>query len=97
MIQYQILQTDITRTVWQTIGRITNEILGVNGIRKNHYLVTFGAETIIESFLLMITYLQSNRSEAQKLTKKKQSSTRVIQAVKIQDKPLNFNHQHTTK
>ena len=88
---------DITRTVWQTIGRITNEILGVNGIRKNHYLVTFGAETIIESFLLMITYLQSNRSEAQKLTKKKQSSTRVIQAVKIQDKPLNFNHQHTTK
>ena len=83
--------------MWQTVGRITNEILGVNGIRKNYYLVTFGAETIIESFLLIITYLQSNRSEAQKLTKKKQSSTRVIQAVKIQDKPLNFNHQHTTK
>ena len=28
-MQYQILQTNITRTVWQTIRRITNEILGV--------------------------------------------------------------------
>ena len=28
-IQYQILQTSITRTVWQTVRRITNEILGV--------------------------------------------------------------------
>ena len=31
MIQYQILQTNITRTVWQTVRRITNEILGVKG------------------------------------------------------------------
>ena len=30
MIQYQILQTNITRTIWQTIRRVTNEILGVN-------------------------------------------------------------------
>ena len=29
LIQYQILQTNITRTVWQTVRRITNEILGV--------------------------------------------------------------------
>ena len=28
-MQYQILQTNITRIVWQTIRRITNEILGV--------------------------------------------------------------------
>ena len=28
-IQYQIFQTNITRTVWQTIRRIKNEILGV--------------------------------------------------------------------
>ena len=28
-MQYQILQTNITRTVWQTVRRITNEILGV--------------------------------------------------------------------
>ena len=29
LIQYQILHTNITRTLWQTIMRITNEILGV--------------------------------------------------------------------
>ena len=32
-IQYQILQTNITRTVWQTVRRITNEILGVTGFK----------------------------------------------------------------
>ena len=35
MIQYQILQTNITRTIWQTIRRVTNEILGVN---LDHFL-----------------------------------------------------------
>ena len=35
MIQYQILQTNITRTIWQTVRRITNEILGVKGLRKD--------------------------------------------------------------
>ena len=32
MIQYQILQTNITRAVWQTVRRITDEILGVKGL-----------------------------------------------------------------
>ena len=32
LIQYQILQTNITRTMWQTARRITNEILGVKSI-----------------------------------------------------------------
>ena len=34
LIQYQILQINITRTVWEyeTVGRITNEILGVKGL-----------------------------------------------------------------
>ena len=32
LIQYQILQTNITRTVCQTVRRITNEILGVKGL-----------------------------------------------------------------
>ena len=45
----------------------------------------------------MIFYLQSKYLTAQKLTKKKQSNTRVIQAVKIHESPLNFNHQETTK
>ena len=33
MIQYQILQTDITGTVWEIVRRITNEILGVKGLK----------------------------------------------------------------
>ena len=32
LIQYQILQTNIMRTVWQTVRRITDEILGVKGL-----------------------------------------------------------------
>ena len=32
LIQYQILQTNVMRTVWQTVRRITNEILGVKGL-----------------------------------------------------------------
>ena len=31
LIQSQILQTYITRTEWQTVRRINNEILGVKG------------------------------------------------------------------
>ena len=31
-IQYQIIQTHIIRIVWQTLRRITNEILGVIGL-----------------------------------------------------------------
>ena len=33
MIQYQILQTDIRRTVWEILRRITNEILGVKRLK----------------------------------------------------------------
>ena len=32
LIQSQILQTNIARTVWQTVRRITNEILWVKGL-----------------------------------------------------------------
>ena len=32
LILYQILQTNITRTIWQTVKRITYEILGVKGL-----------------------------------------------------------------
>ena len=31
-MQYQILPTNITRTMWQIVRRITNEILGVKGL-----------------------------------------------------------------
>ena len=41
MIQYQILQTNITRTIWQTVRRITNEILEVKRltVAKSSYLM----------------------------------------------------------
>ena len=38
MIQYQILQTNITKTVWQTVTRITNENLGVKGLRTKRVI-----------------------------------------------------------
>ena len=44
MIQYQILQTNITRTVWQTVRRITNEIWGVTRLKfslSNYEETTF--------------------------------------------------------
>ena len=34
LIQYQILQTNITRTIRQTVRGITNEILGVKGLKQ---------------------------------------------------------------
>ena len=37
MIPYQVLQTNIRRIVWQTVRRITNEILGVKGSRVQHW------------------------------------------------------------
>ena len=33
-IQNQILQTNSTRTVWQTVRRVANEILGVKGLTR---------------------------------------------------------------
>ena len=36
MIQYQILQTNIMIITWQTVRRITNEILGVKGLLYSH-------------------------------------------------------------
>ena len=41
LIQYQILHANITRTVWQTVRRINNEILGVKGLnpRSDWHLI----------------------------------------------------------
>ena len=41
LIQYQILQTDITRTVWETVRRITNEIFGVKGLIEQGHIYFF--------------------------------------------------------
>ena len=35
LIQDQILQSNITRIVWQTIRRVTIETSGVNGVDKS--------------------------------------------------------------
>ena len=34
LFQYQILQTNITRTVWQTVRRITYEIFGAKELTE---------------------------------------------------------------
>ena len=40
LIQNQILQTQIIRIVWQTVRRITNEILGVQEVKKSSVILT---------------------------------------------------------
>ena len=44
MIQYQILETNIKRTIWQTVRRIANEILGVKGFTDRSGFIFFPIE-----------------------------------------------------
>ena len=46
LVQYQIPQTNVTKTVWQTVRRITDEILGVNGLSQQSSLVAHPAKLI---------------------------------------------------
>ena len=41
LIQHQILQTNMTRTVWQTARRSSCEIMGVRGIKRNKNYIYF--------------------------------------------------------
>ena len=54
LIQYQILQTNITRIVWQTVRRITNEILGIKGLNTvkwlNCYTTSANQSRLIQAF-----------------------------------------------
>ena len=43
MIQCQILQTYITRTKWQMVRRITDEILGVEGLKHELFVAACSA------------------------------------------------------
>ena len=45
LIQFQILQTNITLIVRQTVRKITNEILGVKGLRHRKFLFTLQGST----------------------------------------------------
>ena len=53
-MQYQILQIDIIRIVWQTVKRITNEILGVKGFTPQHQHV-YSLPFPLYIFLLILT------------------------------------------
>ena len=63
MIQYQILQIDIVRIVWQKVWRITNEILGVKelGSRWDYSVHTQNINSkrswALKSDLLMSSFL----------------------------------------
>ena len=54
LIQYQILQTNITRIVWQTVRRITNEILGIKGLNTvkglSRYTTGVNQSRLIQAF-----------------------------------------------
>ena len=43
LIQYQILQSNIIRIVWQTVERVTDEISGVKGLNVS---LTFGSSSL---------------------------------------------------
>ena len=62
MIQYQILQTSITRTIWQTVRRNTNEILGVKGLILTQIFTNeeppFSGNTVIVSSLSLLLEIQ---------------------------------------
>ena len=53
LIQHQILQR-ITRIVWQTVRRITNEILGIKGLNTvkwlNCYTTSANQSKLIQAF-----------------------------------------------
>ena len=51
LIQYQILQIDIIRIAWQTVRRITNEILGVKGLTTHNDL-----RMCFNSFVILIVW-----------------------------------------
>ena len=51
MFQYQILQTNITRTVWEIVGRITNEILRFKGLMNSSQSPSFAeSDTYFKTF-----------------------------------------------
>ena len=51
MFQYQILQTNITRTVWEIVGRITNETLRFKGLMNSSQSPSFAeSDTYFKTF-----------------------------------------------
>ena len=93
-MQYQILQTNITRTVWQTIRRITNEILGVKRLSSLRKVFPFWLDKWFNTRRFHIVCFMYNYNFGQcqisvflkkrKQTNKKKTNTVVIQ----RDQPM---------
>ena len=61
-MQYQFLQTNITRAVWQTVRRITNEILGVKGliiIAYSQGAIIWNGFCIIAAIIKLVEFLSA--------------------------------------
>ena len=69
MIRYQILQTNITRIVWQTVRRIAYEILGVKGLCDEVFVLT---GRIFLGFGSRVFFLSRLKEQITKTKQKKQ-------------------------
>ena len=78
LMQYQILQTNITRIVWQTIRRITNEILGVKRLSSLRKVFPFWLDLWFKWFTMFPYCLLHVQKKENKQTNKKKTKTVVI-------------------
>ena len=78
MIQYRILQTNIMRIVWQTVRRITKEILGVKWLKlfelffthfkmKGHYEMGLNMEEISSKLVKQLIWQELKEMETYSL------------------------------
>ena len=63
MIQYQILQTNITRTVWETVTRISDEILRISCERCVRIIIGDIISLFCQSFLLLQTEMRKKNAK----------------------------------
>ena len=63
MIQYQILQTNITRTVWETVRRISDEILMISCERCVRIIIGDIISLLCQSFLLLQTEMRKKNAK----------------------------------
>ena len=85
MIQYQILQNNITRTVWEIIRRLTNKILRVRGLKGSQARdILYALSILVTLQLLTISSyvsMRSSRYEAQGKFGEHESCVRVARGV----------------
>ena len=98
LIQYQILQTNITKTVWQTVIRITNEILGVKGLRTKRVsckvqpsVSLMHCDHILMSFVIYYKTDSGQHKTSLFYTIKKQKNWMVMSSLSVHLKILRKN------